>query len=105
MTCLMSEPTARKFTEKARLASRSLPEIKKAVDAAVSRLKWDESMRVGGEQYSITALVNGVVAWWLVQLAAVQDKVVAEGVKLCNERLASPDEIPLAPPARPKGRK
>lgn len=105
MTVLMSDTYPRKFAEKHRLASRSLPEIKRVVLEVQHRHGEDDAWRVGAEKLSITSIVNAVLAVWASQPVEEQDRVVAEGIKLCNERLASPDEIPLAPPARPKGRK
>lgn len=106
MTVLMSEQFPRKFTEKARLSSRSLPEIKRVVRAANLRHEEDDAWRVGGEKLSITSVVNAVLAVWATRPIEEQDRVVSEGARLCNERLASKDEIPLEPSsAKPPKRK
>jgi hypothetical protein len=105
MTGLMSDQYVRKFEEKPKLPTRTLPEIRKAMDLVLNRHRYSADYRTKDEPFNITALVNAVMAWYGTQTEEEQDRIAKAGVDLCNERLASPDEIPLAPPAKPKGRK
>lgn len=106
MNGLMSEEFVRKFDEKPKLPTRTLPEIRKAMDSVLTRLKYLDSYRAKDEPFNATALVNAVMAWYGTQSPDEQDRIAKIGVDLCNERMRSPTEIPLDPPsAKPPKRK
>ncbi|MDG3003277.1 hypothetical protein [Paludisphaera mucosa] len=91
----MSDNFSRKFVESARLPSRSLTEIKQAVEDGVTRIKRVHEPRVGGEVFSITALVNSILTWWAMQPTEVQDRIALDGADLCNQLLKVPlDQLP-----------
>lgn len=97
MTGLMSEKYVRKFEEKPKLPTRTLPEIRKAMDLVLNRHRYSVGYRTKDEPFNATALVNAVLAWYGTQSDDEQDRIAQIGVDLCNERLASETEIPLGP--------
>jgi len=105
MTGLMSEQFLRKFEDKPKLPTRTLPEIRKALDAVVTRHRHDDSYRAKDEPFNGQAIVNAVLAWFCTQTEEEQDRIAQEGINLCNERLRSGVEIPLHASPAPKARK
>jgi hypothetical protein len=88
-----------------RLNVRTLPEIRDAFDRLLKHLQRDLKLKVQEtrrqRKVETSHAINAVVCWLLTQDAKSQDAVIAEGMSILKDRLASDTPIPIdgAPPA------
>jgi hypothetical protein len=91
----------RKFSDGARLVSRSLPEIREETEDALLRIRraHRDEVRIGDEPLSLTSLVNCVILWFLQQTHSTQDRIVLGAAPQLDELLASPVKQEIVPGA------
>lgn len=90
----MSAKNCRQFSDDSenRLTSRSLPEVRDAIEGELLRIKRSKVARVGSSPWNITTVINSVLVGYLRLPIGERDKLLADGAGELRRLINLPEQ-------------